>query len=450
MADTGFDESALNLAVARAEAVYTQRCAASRELWKRACDVLPGGNTRTVVYYDPFPLTFVRGEGARLIDADGHDYVDMLGDYSAGLYGHSHPVIRAAIERTLADGLTLGGLNRFEGRLAELILARFPSCEKIRFTNSGTEANLMAITAARIATKRPGVLVFDGGYHGGVFAFTSRENPVLAPFPWRFGTYNDLDATLAEIEREPDSLAAIVVEPMMGGAGAIPGDAEFLRGLRDAATKHGIALIFDEVMTSRMGAGGIQGKLGIRPDLTTFGKYLGGGMNFGAFGGTDRFMGIFDARRGDSAIGHAGTFNNNVITMAAGVAGLSEVFTPAAAEALFERGEALRARVNAATRATGVPFQATGVGSIMSLHPQDGAIRRTADLTVTPAMRKLLHLEMLARGYNFARRGYVTLSLPLADAQLDGFVAALVEVLESVAAPLVAGQATPRAARARG
>jgi glutamate-1-semialdehyde 2,1-aminomutase len=447
-ADRVYDEGALNLAAARAEAVYTQRCAASRELWKRACDVLPGGNTRTVVYWDPFPLTFVRGEGARLVDADGHAYVDMLGDYSAGLYGHSHPAIRAAIERALADGMTLGGLNRYEARLAELICARFPSCDKIRFTNSGTEANLMAITAARIATGRPEVLVFDGGYHGGVFAFTSRDNKVLAPFPWRFGTYNDLEATLPVIEKEPEKLAAIIVEPMMGGAGAIPGTPEFLRGLREVAAKHGVALIFDEVMTSRMGAGGVQGKLGIRPDLTTFGKYLGGGMNFGAFGGAERFMAIFDSRRGDSAIGHAGTFNNNVITMAAGVAGLTEVFTPAAAEALHARGEALRARINAATRDLGAPFQATGIGSIMALHPQEGAIRRTADLTVPQALRKLLHLEMLTRGYNFARRGYVTVSLPLTDAELDGFVAALLEVVGTVIAPLVARRGAARAARA--
>jgi glutamate-1-semialdehyde 2,1-aminomutase len=134
--------------------------------------------------------------------------------------------------------------------------------------------------------------------------------------------------------------------------------------------------------------------------------------------------------------------------MAAGVAGLTEVFTPAAAEALYERGEALRAKINAATGATGVPFQATGVGSILSLHPQAGAIRRTSDLTVPPALRKLLHLEMLARGFNFARRGYVTLSLPLSDADLDGFVDALVEVLEDVVAPLLSGRAAPRAARA--
>ena len=443
-----FDDTELNLATSRAEAVYTQRCAASREMWKRACDVLPGGNTRTVVYFDPFPLTFVRGEGARLIDADGHSYVDMLNDYSAGLYGHSHPAIRAAIVRALDEGMTLGGLNRHEARLAELMRARFPSCELIRFTNSGTEANLMAISAARIATKRPEVLVFDGGYHGGVFAFTARDNPINAPFPWRFGTYNDLAATLEVIEREPEKLAAIVVEPMMGGAGAIPGTREFLQGLRDAATKHGIALIFDEVMTSRMGAGGIQGKLGIRPDMTTFGKYLGGGMNFGAFGGRKEIMGVFDSRKAD-AVAHAGTFNNNVITMAAGCAGLSEVFTAEVAETLYARGEALRARLNDAGREAGVPFQATGVGSIMALHPQSEPIRRTADLVVPLALRKLVHLEMLTRGYSFARRGYVTLSLPLEDADLDGFVAALTDMLASVVAPLLA-RAPAKAQRARG
>ena len=135
----------------------------------------PGGNTRTVIHLDPFPLTIVRGEGARITDADGHEYVDFLGEYTAGLHGHSHPVLLEAIRTALADGISFGAPNRYEATLAAAICDRFPSVELVRFCNSGTEANLLAISLARVATGRPAVLVFEGGYHGGVFFFRRRR-----------------------------------------------------------------------------------------------------------------------------------------------------------------------------------------------------------------------------------------------------------------------------------
>ena len=144
---------------------------------------LPGGNTRTNMYFSPFPVAITRGEGARLHDIDGHVYTDLLGEYTAGIYGHSHPRIRAAIVEALDGGLNLGGPNRWEAELGRLMCDRFPSLEKVRFCNSGTEANLYAVTAARACTGRTHVLVFDGAYHGGVLSFVS-ANPMLAPFPF--------------------------------------------------------------------------------------------------------------------------------------------------------------------------------------------------------------------------------------------------------------------------
>jgi glutamate-1-semialdehyde 2,1-aminomutase len=414
-----------------AEARYALANPKSRARHAEACHALPGGNTRSILFYPPFPLTITRGDGACLWDLDGHAYTDFLGEYTAGLYGHSHPVIQAAVREALASGIVLGGPNPYEAELARLICARFPSCDLVRFCNSGTEANLNALCAARAITGQSHVLVFDGAYHGGPLTFAHGGSPMNLPFPWVIGAYNDLEATLAAIERHAHELAAIIVEPMMGAAGAIPGDPEFLRGLREAATRHGIILIFDEVMTSRLSPGGLQGQLGITPDLTTFGKYLGGGLSFGAFGGRADLMARFDPRDAD-ALPHSGTYNNNVLTMAAGVAGLAKVFTPEAALVLNATGDGLRERLNGLARQASVPVQVAGVGSIMCVHFHDRPLKGTGEAEpADPSARALFHLDMLERGFYLARRGFISLSLPLAAGDYDAFATAFEDFLDT-------------------
>ncbi len=425
-----------------AEARYTDANPNGLAQWQRACEAMPGGNTRTVLFYPPFPLTMARGEGAYLWDLDGHRYADFLNDFSAGLYGHSHPVIRQAMAEALEGGLTLGGHNRYEEKLAALICDRFPSIELVRFTNSGTEASLMAVLTARAVTGRRRILVFEGGYHGGVFYFAPGGSPLNLPIDWLVGRYNDIGHAEALIGRHASELAAILVEPMQGAGGSIPGDPEFLGALREAATQAGSLLIFDEVMTSRLGPGGLQGELGVTPDMTVLGKYLGGGASFGAFGGRAEIMERFDPRNAE-AFPHAGTFNNNVLSMAAGTAGLETVFTPEAANELSARGEALKARLNEIARASGTAMQVTGVGSLMTVHFAPvacGEIRSVDDLVAADQDAKaLFHLEMLARGQYLARRGLMSLSLALSEADLDAFADAAADVL-AVHGPLMGGQ----------
>ena len=237
----------------------------------------------------------------------------------------------------------------------------------MRFTNSGTEANLLAISVARIFTKRKTVLVFDGAYHGAVFGFAGGGSPINAPFDYVLAPYNDIGATRALIAAHADDLALVILEPMIGSGGCIPARHDFLRMLRDETTRVGALLVFDEVMTSRLAPGGLQSVAGVKPDLTTLGKYIGGGMSFGAFGGRGDVMDLFDPRR-PNALPHAGTFNNNVLTMSAGLAGLTQVYTPDAARALNARGEALRSRLNALCEAAGAPLQFTGIGSMLAVH----------------------------------------------------------------------------------
>ena len=404
---------------ARLEEAETRYVAAnpeSQRLHEQRARFMPGGNTRTTIHVAPFPLTIARGEGARIVDADGHEYVDFLGEYTAGLYGHSHPVIVAAIRDALADGIVLGAPNRYEAFLAETVCARFPSIELVRFCNSGTEANLLALSLARAVTGRSGVLTFTGAYHGGI----------TAPYEWTTATYNDAADAVRTINAKADELAAVIVEPLQGAGGVIPGDAEFLRALREATTAAGVLLIFDEVMTSRLSLGGMQRILGITPDLTTVAKYIGGGLAFGALGGRADLMSRFDPSRPD-AIAHGGTFNNDVLTMAAGAAA-SRVLTEEEIARVNGLGDRLRDRVNALDH----DFCATGYGSLVGLHFTRGPVRSAADVPEARELRSLLHLHMLEQGFSYGRRGFIALSLPLGEEEVDGFAAAVEHFLTSL------------------
>jgi glutamate-1-semialdehyde 2,1-aminomutase len=415
--------------VAVAERRYVERNPESRRLHEERAEVMPGGNTRSVIHVPPFPLTIVRGEGARLYDADGHIYLDFLGEYTAGLYGHSHPVILRAIRDALDDGIVLGAPNRYETALARAVCERFSSVELVRFCSSGTEANLLALSLARVATGKPAIMVFEGGYHGGVFFFASAEgSPINAPFPFVVAQYNDAAAAVRLIEEHAGELAAVIVEPLQGSGGVIPGEQDFLRALRGATAAHDVLLVFDEVMTSRLATGGLQQVVGVRPDLTTLGKYIGGGLAFGAFGGRADLMRRFDPSQAD-ALPHAGTFNNAVLTMAAGAAGLTQVYTGTEVARLNGLGDRLRDRLSGFAAEHDLEFCATGYGSMVGLHFTRGPVRRIADLPKADELRALLHLHLLEHGYSYARRGFVALSLPLEAADVDGFASAVDEFL---------------------
>ena len=418
--------------VAEKRRAFAARNPESARLHEEARRFLPGGHTRTILSHEPFPLTFVRGEGAVLVDADGHEYVDLLGDYTAGLFGHGEPRVLDAVDLALRELASVGGLHPREAELARLMCERF-GLERVRFTNSGTEANLMAITAARQLTERPKVLVFHGGYHGGVLFFSDGVAPWNAPYEFVVAPYNDLAASAALIDEHADGLAAVLVEPMLGSGGCIPATPEFLGGVFEAARSVGAVCIADEVMTSRHGRAGLAALLGASPDIRTFGKYIGGGFSFGAFGGAAELLDQFDGSQPGS-IPHAGTFNNNVATMAAGCVVLGELYTADTAEAHTARGERFRAGVADVIGRHRLPASVSGYGSMLALHalpaaPADGAESARRD----PALQELLFLGLFERGIYTAPRGMVNLSLPLTDAQLDAALAALDETLAELA-----------------
>jgi glutamate-1-semialdehyde 2,1-aminomutase len=428
----------LESAVAEAEQRYVAANPTSARLNQSAKAVLPGGNTRTTLHYGPFPLTIRSAAGSRVTDVDGHTYVDFINEHTAGVLGHSNPVIQAALKRAIDDGLTLGAPNIYEQELAARITARFPAMERLRFCNSGTEANLLALATARAVTGKPAVMIFDGAYHGSLLYFSHGPSPLNMPIPFVESRYNDAAKAVIDIAENGRHLAAVLLEPMQGSGGGIPGEPEFLNALRKASSKHGVLLIFDEVMTSRLAPGGVQALRGVAPDMVTLGKYVGGGVTIGAFGGKAEIMERFDPNRPD-ALPHGGTFNNNVLAMAAGHAAFTEVLTVEALGAMNALGDALRSRTNALAQKHGVAMQMTGLGSIYGLHFCKGPIRSIRDLdaaaqgreTALAALRKLFQLDMFARGLYVTRRGTGNLSLATTAAEIDLFLDALEEFMTS-------------------
>ncbi|HET6618902.1 MAG TPA: aminotransferase class III-fold pyridoxal phosphate-dependent enzyme [Dongiaceae bacterium] len=427
--------TSLESALSEAENRYVSANPKSAARHSSAKSSMPGGNTRTVLHYSPFPLAWAKGEGVHLTDLDDHRYADFLGEYSAGLYGHSNPVILAAIREALEGGIVLGGPNRYEADLAAMLRDRFPSIQLLRFCNSGTEANVFAIQTVRAATGRPAIMTFEGAYHGGVLYYRNGGAPLNLPIPTVTATYNDANGVEEKIRTHAHELAAVIVEPMMGGGGCIPAERDFLVALRRACTEHNIMLIFDEVMTSRLSTGGYQAMVGVTPDLTTLGKYLGGGLSFGAFGGRMDLMARFDPERAD-AWPHAGTFNNNVLSMAAGLAGLKKLLNASAISKLNGKGEKLRNSINAVAQRHDVGLKATGAGSFVAMHFTRGEVRRPGDLDPAQADRRtklqtLMHLDLIAAGQFYARRGFIALMLPTTDAEIDTFAGAVEEFVTS-------------------
>jgi glutamate-1-semialdehyde 2,1-aminomutase len=442
----------LTAAEQRERETYLARTTASAALFARARAVMPGGDTRTGTFHAPYPLFIAEGQGCELVDADGHRYLDTLYNFTSLIHGHAFPPVVDAITAQAVKGTVHGSANALQVALAEVLRARVPSVERLRFCNSGTEATMGAIRAARAFTGRPAILKMAGGYHGShdpvSIAMSARDEglpPGITPAVASdvvVGRFNDLAHTAALVERHRDRLAAVIAEPMLG-SGALVADLAFLTGLREVTRATGVLLILDEVITFRLGTGGLQGVIGVTPDLTSFGKIIGGGLPVGAFGGRADVMATYDPSR-PGTIAHSGTYNGNATTMAAGLATLAR-FDAAAVDAVNAAGDALRARLNAVIQHRGVAAVVTGHGSLMQLHvtappvttPEAGA---RADLRWV----KLMHLALANRGVFSSTRQLYVVPTVATPADLDRFVAAFDDALQVVAAAQVeAGTPSP-------
>ena len=432
-------------AVAAAEreatAAYMRRTPQSGALFERGRRVMPGGDTRTGTFYLPYPLFVARGEGCHLWDADGHQYLDVLNNFTSLVHGHGHTAVVRAIADQAAKGTVHGTANPLQVALAEVLCRRVPSVERLRFCNSGTEATMGALRAAKAFTGRPKILKMAGCYHGSHDQVALAVSPPFDAVPPGLspgavgeviiGAFNDLDRTASLIRAHRNELAAVIVEPITG-TGALPADHAFLEGLRAVTTECGVLLVFDEVISFRLAPGGMQEVHGIKPDLTSFGKIIGGGLPVGAFGGRADIMATYDPSQPGS-IAHSGTYNGNAATMAAGLATL-KLFDGAAVGRLNTSGDRVRARLQAAAEQRGLEVTITGYGSLMQLHFAAGPIRTPDEAGRGDArLVRLLHLLLLNRGVFTATRQTYVLSTPMHQAALDTFVDRMNEALGEIA-----------------
>jgi glutamate-1-semialdehyde 2,1-aminomutase len=416
----------------------------SAELFERARHVMPGANTRHMITFGPYIVYGAHGAGCRLTDVDGNVYLDWVNNFSAQIHGYGYrPIVdavKAQAERMLCCILP----SEPEVELAEIITARLPGVEQIRFANSGTEAVMVALKGARGLTGRSKVAKCEGGYHGqydlveASFLPTPEnwgpaDRPAAPPFAR--GTpqslldqavilpFNDMRSTLSILEEHAGELAAIIIDPIPARLGFVQADRSYLEALRAYCTRTGTVLIFDEVFCNRVGFHGAQGHVGVTPDLTVLGKIIGGGLPIGAIGGKRDAMSVFDNLSGPLKVSHSGTFTANPMSMVAGIASLRGL-TPEVFARLAGQGDRLRNGLAAKFREAGLTMQASGVGSMSSLQFFIGPARNYREFHLKSGPGYLqrmqrLHRQMLNEGVLIATRGLMIGSTPMADADID-------------------------------
>ena len=385
-----------------------------------------------------------------MVDADGVDRLDFINTMTTLILGHAAPPVVEAVQEQLARGVAYNAPNEHQIRLARLLCQRIPSFDLVRFTNSGTEATLNTIRAARAFTGKNRFAKVEGGYHGTHDAVTVsvRVDPDLAGDPRRPKAlpnsagladgvleqvtvipFNETEAAQRILEENKDQLAAVIVEPVLGSVGMIPASAEFLNMLRDFTRANGIVLIFDEVISFRVAPGGSQQYYGITPDLTSLGKVIGGGFPVGAFGGSRDIMELYDPTKG-AKVSHAGTFNANPVTMLAGAVTL-EHLTDDVYPDLAELTDRLRQGIRDVCADMEVPVQVTGLGSLFGIHFTGRPVHNYRDVAaVDTKLQRQMFLGLMNEGILPASNLVGALSTQITEAEVDAYLESFRRVLE--------------------
>ena len=423
----------------------------SEKFFTAAQKVMPGGVNSPVRAFKAVggtPRFIQRAEGSRLFDVDGNSYVDYVGSWGPMVLGHAHPAVVEAVQKTAADGLSFGAPTEKETELAQMVIDMVPSVEKVRFVNSGTEATMSAIRLARGFTGRSKIIKFAGCYHGhsdlllsqagsGVATLGLPDTPGVPPgavAETLTAPYNNLDAVAELFEQFGNEIAAVILEPIAGNMGLIKPGPNYLEGLRAITVTNGALLISDEVMTGfRVHPGGAQALYGIQPDLSCFGKIMGGGMPVGAYGGKAEIMAHIAP---EGPVYQAGTLSGNPLAMAAGIATLKELQKPGTYERLEVISSRLEKGLIAASKQAGVATKVARVGSMLGCYFVDEPVfdYETAKRSHTDRYKKYFH-AMLNAGHNFAPSQFEAAFVSLAHSEDD--IAATVEAAKNVMSTLV-------------
>jgi glutamate-1-semialdehyde 2,1-aminomutase len=417
---------------------FIERTPKSQALTERAKQVMPGGDTRSGVYYAPYPAYMVKGQGTTLTDLDGNIYLDFLNNFTSLVHGHAHPALMTAAQGQLPLGTAYASPMVPQVELAEMICARVPSVDLMRFTNSGTEGTMLAIRAARAYTGKSGLVKILGSYHGSHDVAAATADPEadrgIATGLRRdlyFVPFNDLAAVETLFAEHAAQIAALIIEPVPNAGGIPLPKPGYLAGLRQLCDRYNVLLIFDEVVTLRLHEGGYQKQIGVTPDLTAMGKIIGGGFAVGAFGGKREIMSLFDPSR-KGAIGHSGTFNGHSPTMLAGRASLTQL-DQAAIDRINGLGQQLAKGFDDAFAEAGIVGQTTSVGSLVQVHWRSGEISNMADIAegfqAAGDLPCLLHLELMNRGLYAAARGEYNTSTVMTQSDIERAVTLFNEVL---------------------
>lgn len=423
----------------------------SMKEFETAKKYLAEGETRSVAYYEPYPFTVDHAKGARLYDIDGNKYIDFINNYTSLIHGHAHPVITEAIKKAAERGLCAPAGIHEQVELAEMLCNRIEGLDTVRFCNSGTEATMFALRVARAYTGKDGVAKILGGYHGTTDPFeyscvsVTKEQiakagkweaiPDSAGISKNVGKdiypipYNNLDAVEELLREKSDELACLIAEPFMGSAGVIPPKEGYLKGLRELTEKYHVLLILDEVQSLRMSTGGSQKKYGVVPDLSTYGKIIGGGLPVGAFGGKREIMKVFD-RSKTGFLTQSGTFNGNRATMAAGIKSL-ELADEKALNYIEDLAIRLENGFNKEIQKQNVPVCTTREGSLVNVHFQkDKPYDYETSLNDNKKLLKVFFLSMVNQGIFPACRGLFVMSTVMTEQDIDKAIEAFAHSIE--------------------
>jgi glutamate-1-semialdehyde 2,1-aminomutase len=411
-------------AIEKATAEYTERHPRSRDAIRQMAAWLPGGDTRSTTWFDPYPMVMDAARGAEMTDVDGNVLLDFLRNYTLLVHGHCPPFVEEPIRDALSRGFLFGSPMREQGALAEHLVARLRAAGRVRFTNSGTEATMLAARIARRYTGRRRLAVARFSYHGSFedLVWDAAERTGSALFP-----ADDADGAEAAL-RAAGPLAAIFIEPVLGSGGILPVPQDVLERLRVVADETGALLVFDEVMNFRLGYGGAQEGTGVTPDLTTLGKIIGGGMPIGAVAGRTEVLAVTDPHRPDH-MEHGGTFNGHRLAMVAGLASL-QALDRAAIERINALGDRLAAGVRSAIAAHDVAVSITNVGSLLNFHAAaDVHTPEQAEEAAGAPLRRFLHLALVNRGIFLPTRCEMCISTVMTEETIGRAVAAVDDAL---------------------